>query len=67
MDFNPNKPQMLATCGDDRKVKVWDLRAPGRALVVLEGHAHAAWSVRYNPFHDQLLLRYSCRMSYHAW
>lgn len=56
IDFNPHKPNILSTCGDDRKVKIWDTRSLSRPLKILEGHSHWVWSVRYNPFHDQLLL-----------
>lgn len=56
IDFNPHKPNVLSTCGDDRKVKIWDLRSLARPLKILEGHSHWVWSVRYNPFHDQLLV-----------
>ncbi|CAN0521111.1 unnamed protein product, partial [Ectocarpus sp. 8 AP-2014] len=28
LDYNPNKPFCLATCGEDRLIKFWDLRRP---------------------------------------
>lgn len=59
IDYNPNKPSTLVTCGDDRLIKFWDTRHLGNGpLKVLEGHSHSVHCVRYNPFHDQLLLRY---------
>jgi WD40 repeat protein len=55
MDFNPNKPMVLATSGDDRAVRIWDLRRVRAPVKMLTGHSHWCSTVRYNPFHDQLL------------
>ncbi|KAJ8290606.1 hypothetical protein GJAV_G00015190 [Gymnothorax javanicus] len=56
LDFNPNKQYYLASCGDDCKVKFWDVRNIGEPLKTLEEHSHWVWSVRYNHAHDQLVL-----------
>ncbi|XP_078480991.1 EARP-interacting protein homolog [Ciona intestinalis] len=57
LDFNPNKQYHLATCGDDCLVKFWDTREPSAPISVLEDdHSHWVWGVRFNPFHDQLVL-----------
>ncbi|XP_013387812.1 EARP-interacting protein homolog [Lingula anatina] len=56
LDFNPNKQYYLATCGDDCKTKFWDIRNSNEPLKVLSDHSHWVWSVRYNHFHDQLVL-----------
>jgi WD40 repeat protein len=56
LDYNPNKPYTLLTCGDDRKLKIWDLRKPEKPLVTLCGHSHWVWTAKYNPSHDQLIL-----------
>ncbi|KAJ1530118.1 Protein tssc1, partial [Nowakowskiella sp. JEL0078] len=40
LDFNPNKPHHLATCGDDRYVRFWDARnleEPLKELVLSAG------------------------------
>ena len=59
MDYNPNKPSTIVTCSDDRKMKFWDIRNLTKGpLKVLEGHSSAVNCVRYNPFHDQLILRF---------
>jgi EARP and GARP complex-interacting protein 1 len=57
IDYNPNKPLMLISAGDDRKVKFWDLRNLSGPVKTLAGHSHWTWCARYNPFHDQLLIR----------
>ena len=44
LSFNPNRPWVLATAGDDFRVKIWDLRKPAAPLKVLEGHSH--WCVK---------------------
>ena len=76
VDYNPNKPQVLSSCGQDSLVKFWDLRktsssssydeddsslglswsrqSPLRTLRC--GHTHMTTCIRYNSFHDQLLL-----------
>jgi len=57
VDYNPNKPLMLLTAGNDRKIKFWDLRNLKNPVRTLSnGHSHWIWSARYNPFHDQLIL-----------
>lgn len=56
IDFNPNKQYYIASCGDDCKTKFWDIRKPNECLKTLSSHSHWVWSVRYNTFHDQLLL-----------
>ncbi|KAL8600756.1 hypothetical protein ACOMHN_055951 [Nucella lapillus] len=56
LDFNPNRQYYLASCGDDCRVKFWDTRNCSEPLKVLCDHSHWVWSVRYNHFHDQLVL-----------
>lgn len=57
IDFNPNKPYVLATAGQDGLLKFWDLRSAKHPLTVCRGaHSHWIWNVDYNPFHDQLVL-----------
>jgi WD40 repeat protein len=54
VDYNPNRPQNLATCGDDRLIKFWDLRSLSTPVKILAGHSHFVYSVKYNKFHDQV-------------
>jgi len=56
VDYNPNRPYHLLSCGQDRRVHVWDLRAPAAPLQTLLAHSHWALAARYNAFHDQLVL-----------
>jgi len=56
VDFNPNKPFILVTCGDDRLIKFWDSRKLTQPVKNLAGHTHWVWTVKYNRCHDQLLL-----------
>ncbi|XP_066999676.1 EARP-interacting protein homolog [Anabrus simplex] len=56
LDFNPNKQYYLATCGDDGCSKFWDVRNPSEPVVSRSDHSHWVWSIRYNHFHDQLVL-----------
>jgi len=57
VDFNPNKPCMLISAGNDQKVKFWDTRELSRPVKVLAGHSHWVSSAKYNPYHDQLVVR----------
>lgn len=40
LDYNPNKPFCLATCGEDRLIKFWDLRRPNAPVKIIVGHDH---------------------------
>ncbi len=37
-------------------VRFWDIRSPSKPLVSQLLHSHWVWSVRFNHFHDQLVL-----------
>eukprot|EP01041_Mallomonas_annulata_P000521 gene521-997_t len=56
VDFNPNKPLNMITCGDDRTVKFWDVRNLTTPVKTLSGHSHWVWTAKFNPFHDQLIV-----------
>lgn len=56
VDFNPNSQHYLASCGDDCEVKFWDVRGLTAPVLKLSHHSHWIWSIRYNTFHDHLLL-----------
>jgi WD40 repeat protein len=57
LDYNPNKPHVLTTAGQDGLLKFWDLRSTKQPILVSRGgHRHWVSRVCYNPFHDQLLL-----------
>ena len=40
LDFNPNKQYYLASCGDDCKVKFWDVRNTDLPVMTLTDHSH---------------------------
>jgi WD40 repeat protein len=67
MDYNPNKPYCIVTGGDEGKMKFWDLRSPQKPLLNLNAHTHWVWSVRYNRFHDQLVLSSSSDTLLSLW
>jgi len=56
VDFNPNSQYYLASGGDDSRANFWDLRNTASPQVRLQAHTHWIWALRYNPFHDQLVL-----------
>eukprot|EP00299_Pterocystis_sp_00344_P010649 c4816_g1_i1.p1 GENE.c4816_g1_i1~~c4816_g1_i1.p1 ORF type:complete len:359 (+),score=84.98 c4816_g1_i1:35-1111(+) len=67
MDFNPNRPNIFVSSGDDCAFKFWDSRKPDTAVKVVTGHSHWVTSVRYNRFHDQLLLSASSDNTVSLW
>lgn len=46
---------LLATCGSDRTVRVWDV-ATGALLRTLRRHAQWVWCVAFHPLHRTLLM-----------
>lgn len=57
LDYNPNKPHVLVTAGQEGLIKFWDLRSAKQPLLTIRGgHSHWATKVVYNPFHDQLVV-----------
>ncbi|XP_060653943.1 EARP and GARP complex-interacting protein 1 [Drosophila nasuta] len=56
LDCNPNKQCHLVTGGDDGCLKVWDCRMVKAPVFERSDHSHWLWSVRFNTFHDQLIL-----------
>lgn len=56
LDYNPNKLNTLATCGQDSFLRFWDLRKLDRCLLEFEDDSHWLNCVKYNRFHDQLLI-----------
>lgn len=59
-DWNPNKPNLLAVSGDDRSIRLFDLRRVAAQqsgeVLRLWNHSHFVWTVQFNPWHDQLVL-----------
>ncbi|CAG2103892.1 unnamed protein product, partial [Medioppia subpectinata] len=56
LDFNPNAQYYLSSCGDDCETRFWDVRNTTQPVLSMTNHSHWVWSVRYNLFHDQLVL-----------
>lgn len=56
LDFNPNSQYYIASGGDDCRANFWDLRRTHDPALYIQTHTHWIWSIRYNPFHDQLVL-----------
>ena len=56
VDYNPNRPYVVLSCGDDYAMRYWDVRKPGASLLSVKAHAHWTTAALYNRFHDQLVL-----------
>ncbi|KAL0485272.1 hypothetical protein AKO1_011681 [Acrasis kona] len=60
-EYNPNKLYYVASCGDDCKIKFWDVRSTKEPIRTL------ATSVKFNPHYDQLLLSSSTDGLVNLW
>jgi len=56
LDFNSNKQCHLVTGGDDASVRIWDYRSVKQPVFARNDHNHWVFSVRFNTFHDSLIL-----------
>ena len=56
--YNASRLHTLATCGSDGAVRIWDTRKPDRSILCFDDDysGHFVTKIRYNQFHDQLLL-----------
>lgn len=54
--FDCNRNHLIATCGDDMYVRLWDFRKTDSPVLQFKHHSHWIYKVKFNPFHDQLLL-----------
>lgn len=55
IDLNPNS-STVATVGDDSSLKIFDVRNLKEPVFFRRDHSHWIWSVKFNTFHDQLIL-----------
>eukprot|EP00040_Diaphanoeca_grandis_P027550 m.157015 g.157015 ORF g.157015 m.157015 type:complete len:315 (-) comp31036_c3_seq1:67-1011(-) len=56
LDFNANKQYNMLSCGNDGKIKFWDVRNDSQSLLEFSLHTHWVWCARYNQYHDQLVV-----------
>lgn len=56
LDCNPNRQCHIVTGGDDGSIKIWDCRNVKEPIFCRNDHSHWIWNVRFNTFHDQLIL-----------
>lgn len=67
VDYNPRRSHVIATAGDDGKVRLWDMRAHEVPLEELVGHSHWVWRARFNPVYDELILTSSSDATVRLW
>ena len=56
--YNTSKLHTLVSSGTDGAMRVWDLRKTDRSVLTFDDDHSGHWisKVRYNPYHDQLIL-----------
>jgi len=67
IDFNPNKPYACCTGGEDLNIRFWDIRKNQNYLCSFEEDSHWVLGVRYNRYHDQLVLTSSSSTYVSLW
>lgn len=67
IDFNPNKPYACCTSGEDLNIRFWDIRKDNGYLCNFEEDSHWVLNVKYNRYHDQLVLSSSSSTYVTLW
>lgn len=67
VDYNPRRPHVLCTAGDDGKIRLWDMRSHEAPLEELAGHSHWVWRAQFNPVYDQLIISASSDATVRLW
>jgi len=67
IDFNPNKPYACWTGGEDLNIRFWDVRKGNSYLWSFEEDSHWVLNVKYNRYHDQLVLTSSSSTYASLW
>ena len=78
IDYNPNRPFMMGMACRNGTCQFYDVRLlthpvthttqqPVPVCVARGGHSHYCTSIRYNPFHDQLVVSTGADHMSHLW
>lgn len=67
IDFNKQEPNLFATGGVDRTVRIWDARRCHQPLVSFPGHDQACRRVRWSPHHRTMLASGGYDMRVNVW
>ena len=67
IDFNPNKPYACWTGGEDLNIRFWDIRKGNNWVLSFEEDSHWVLNVKYNRYHDQLVLTSSSSTYASLW
>ncbi|KAJ3017626.1 hypothetical protein HKX48_003450 [Thoreauomyces humboldtii] len=65
--FNPFVPYWLASTGDDRVVKMWDVRYLSHPVARIGAHYHAVHSLAWSNSHAETITTVSSDRSWRAW
>lgn len=67
IDFNKHDPNVFATGGVDRNVRIWDARRTQQPLVSFAGHDQACRRVRWSPHSRTMLASAGYDMRVNVW
>lgn len=67
IDFNKQEPNLFATGGVDRTVRIWDARRSQQPLVSFPGHEQACRRVRWSPHSRTMLCSGGYDMRVNVW
>mmetsp|Transcript_11473 Transcript_11473/g.19495 ORF Transcript_11473/g.19495 Transcript_11473/m.19495 type:complete len:358 (-) Transcript_11473:56-1129(-) len=67
LDYNPNRPYVFVSGGDDNYIKFWDIRKTQAPLQSFPAHSHWVCQTKYNRFHDQFLISSSTDCMVNLW
>lgn len=56
VDWHPTKADVFASVGDDRMLKIWDLKAPQRPSSDIKAHEREILCVAFNPGQEHLVI-----------
>ncbi|KAH0605769.1 uncharacterized protein H6S33_004226 [Morchella sextelata] len=66
-DWNKYRPDVVATAGVDKIVRVWDVRQPARPVSELAGHEYAVRRIAWSPHWAEVLVSASYDMTVRVW